>query len=154
MFKLRLGWLVMFIVIVLALLLAVMPVAVLAQDAPEEPDVTATPDPLPAEPEPGGLSSIVTFLTGALAGGITSLLAVLGVVSQLKTNKQALDTIEYLSRNTIPLEVLARFNELAKAIQDAGAVLDVVTDGQPNESPALPTIHRTRSARAEPPPPL
>ncbi len=112
---------------------------VMAQETPlsSPPPNTGEVDPLPSPPPntgegtPGALAGLLNFVTGALVGAAASLAGLFALVGRLKSDKAALDAIEWLGKS-IPVDALDKLNEMGRNLRDAGEVLDKVTDGQPN----------------------
>lgn len=132
------------ITVFLVLLLALsMSVAVAQEETPDlstptleataAPTVEFTPAPeQPPVQQPG--FDLREFLLGVVTGGATVLAGVFGVIGRLKNDKAALDAIEWLGKS-IPVEALDKLNLLGRNLQDAGEVLNKVTDNQPNTVP-------------------
>lgn len=134
-----------FLVLLTVLVLLLGAVAVTAQEVTAEPDpvatvtavVTLSPGtetlevviPQPANDATGGILSVIL---GAIVGAASVLAGLLGIVGRLRNDKAALDAIEWLGKS-IPETALEKFNELGRSLGEAGEVLEMVTDGLPNE---------------------
>lgn len=122
--------------------------SVLAQEA--TPEVTPTAAPVVTIPAPGtvltGETNQITIDVGSLAFYILGAVAVggLGGVTgfaifsrRILGNKDALDTIERIAHNSIPIEALNIIHDLAVNIQAGATLVSTVTDGQPNAVDAI-----------------
>ena len=129
------------VVLVMLALLIVGPALGQASTQEAEPPVVVTdiptddgPPPVVVE-QPDGFN-VVEFLTGALVGTAATLATVFGIIGRLKNDQAALDAIEWLG-SSIPADALEQINQLGKSLRDAGEVIDRVSDGLPNDPPAV-----------------
>ena len=82
---------------------------------------------------------VLTFVVGLVSGAAGVLAGMFGMVGRLKNDKAALDAIEWLGRS-IPVEALDKLNKLGQTMQDTGVVLEMVTDGLPNDPPSTAMV--------------
>lgn len=130
--------------LVVLLVLLVMVSAVMGQSTPEVSPPTAVATDVVTPPVEDGPPVVVEqpgfnvsgFLMGVLAGVAGALATVFGIIGKLKDDTAALNAIEWLGKS-IPESALTTLNDLGQKMRDAGEVIDLVTDGKPNEPPAV-----------------
>ena len=119
--------------IVLVLFLMLWGLPALAQES-TEPAPVEEPITPPSEPAPFNL---VHVLVSGIIGAVAGVSGVLAAVGRIKNDKATLDAIEWAGKN-IPVEgLLEIINALGRNMKDAGDVIDKISDGKPNDSPAL-----------------
>ena len=98
--------------------------------------VIVVPDPI----EPGQIitdvGSIIFYLLAAFGVGGVAGIAGFGIIAnRLLKNKDALDAMERLATNTIPLSALEVINSIAETAAKVAELVAVITDRLPNVIP-------------------
>lgn len=115
---------------------------VLAQEA--TPEVTPTAAPVIIVPAPGTVipdsnqivldtGTLFYYLLGAAAlGGLGGIAGFAVFAKRILGNKDALDAIERIAIQTIPIDALHIIHDIAIDIQTGANLVTAVTDGEPN----------------------
>lgn len=121
-----------FVLIALVLTVGVAPV--IAQSSTAEPTAPAETPVVVVESNRNILEAVVSFFAGAVVATAATLTAALRVVANLSKNQPTLDFIEQLTKSWPP-ETREVLLELGKVTQEAGKVIETVSDGLPNVPP-------------------